>query len=260
MNLYLNQIEQLVELQKVDDLIFALNQKLKNVPAQISSLQEEFALYDSQKTHIEDKIQHLNEQKKRISLVMDENTTRVSNSKTKLEQVENEREYTAVSRELDNMESQTKMHEEESKALKEEFELQESNLADIMVTWTSLNAQLEEAQAQLAQITQEAEAELARLSEARKETTTHIPAPILTRYEFIRKRLEHPVIVSVNAGICSGCNIAIPPQVYNELQRAQQIISCPNCQRLVFWEQHFKKEEAAEEVSSEAVEASESAE
>ena len=64
------------------------------------------------------------------------------------------------------------------------------------------------------------------------------------RYEFIRRRLEHPVIVAVKEGICSGCHIAVPPQSFIELQRGQQILSCPNCQRLIFWCEHFSVEEA----------------
>ena len=59
------------------------------------------------------------------------------------------------------------------------------------------------------------------------------------RYEFIRSRLEHPVIVAVKDGVCSGCNIAVPPQAFIELQRGRQILSCPNCQRLIFWCEHF---------------------
>ena len=62
---------------------------------------------------------------------------------------------------------------------------------------------------------------------------------MFVRYEFIRKRLEHPVIVAVKEGICTGCHIAVPPQSYIELQRGQQILSCPNCQRLIFWNEHF---------------------
>ncbi|MDL2207490.1 C4-type zinc ribbon domain-containing protein, partial [Desulfovibrio sp. OttesenSCG-928-M16] len=54
-----------------------------------------------------------------------------------------------------------------------------------------------------------------------------------------RERLRHPVIVPVADGVCSGCNIAIPPQNFIELQRASQILSCPNCQRLMFWSEHF---------------------
>ena len=72
-----------------------------------------------------------------------------------------------------------------------------------------------------------------------------IPAPVLGRYEFIRNRLRHPVIVPVEEGICSGCHIAIPPQVFIDLQRGNHIMSCPNCQRLMYWGNHFQDPEAA---------------
>ena len=79
------------------------------------------------------------------------------------------------------------------------------------------------------------------------------------RYEFIRERLDHPVIVAVKDGICTGCHIAVPPQTFIELQRGQQIMSCPNCQRLIFWDKHFEEEAPdqvnAEEASKEAAEA-----
>ena len=70
--------------------------------------------------------------------------------------------------------------------------------------------------------------------------------PILKRYEFIRSRIKNPVIVPVDAGICSGCHISIPPQSFIELQKGIQILSCPNCQRLIYWSDHVRPEEAPE--------------
>jgi len=82
------------------------------------------------------------------------------------------------------------------------------------------------------------------LSHKRTSVSKGISQPVFMRYEFIRVRLEHPVIVAVKDGICSGCNIAIPPQSFIELQRGQQILSCPNCQRLIFWCEHFSDPQA----------------
>lgn len=51
-----------------------------------------------------------------------------------------------------------------------------------------------------------------------------------------------PVIVPVTAGVCSGCRIMIPPQTFIELQGGHKIINCPNCQRLIYWVEHFNEE------------------
>ena len=57
---------------------------------------------------------------------------------------------------------------------------------------------------------------------------------------------RHPLGLTLDDdGICSGCNIAVPPQSFIELQRGQQILSCPNCQRLIFWCEHFSLPEEA---------------
>ena len=85
---------------------------------------------------------------------------------------------------------------------------------------------------------------LESLGRKRKKACKAVPPPILGRYEFIRERMEHPVIVPVDDGVCSGCNIMIPPQSYNDLQRGQQILSCPNCQRLIYWQAHVEPEAA----------------
>ena len=37
------------------------------------------------------------------------------------------------------------------------------------------------------------------------------------------------------AGTCLGCHMHLPPQFFNELQRARDIRLCPNCHRILFW-------------------------
>ena len=34
----------------------------------------------------------------------------------------------------------------------------------------------------------------------------------------------------------------IPPQTFIELQGGHKIINCPNCQRLIYWVEHFNEE------------------
>jgi len=43
--------------------------------------------------------------------------------------------------------------------------------------------------------------------------------------------------------VCSGCNVNLPPQMYNEIQRFDRIRFCPNCQRIVYWREQADPEE-----------------
>jgi predicted nucleic acid-binding Zn-ribbon protein len=46
--------------------------------------------------------------------------------------------------------------------------------------------------------------------------------------------------VAVKNGTCQGCNMNIPPQLYNVLQRGVSIEICPSCSRIIYWEDIMK--------------------
>ena len=240
MSLYLEQIRQLVALQHVDDDIFLILQELKSAPQEVEELSQSFAVQEAQRSRVLDKLQHLREQQKRLDLDIEDDSTRIKKSKSKLLQVANNREYQAMVREMDNMERSNRSREEERLALLEEKNLQDGNLAEIETSWGKIKAELDEKSGSLELRIKEAKDKLKALENKRANTGSEVPAPVLSRYEFIRRRLDHPVIVSVDNGVCSGCHIAIPPQVFIELQGGQKILSCPNCQRLIYWVQHFQ--------------------
>jgi len=216
---YLDQIRQLVELQKVDDAIFAVRQELESAPRQLDELQAKFDASNAQRERIVEKLTHLQEQQKRLAMEIDDDSARIRKSKNKLMQVENTREYHAMMREMDSMEKINRSREEEKMTLMEEVQRQNEALAELDLTHGALQAELEVRRDGLEEKIQMAQAKLAELEEKRQHAAGVIPQPVFVRYEFIRKRLEHPVIVGVREGICSGCHIAIPPQSFIELQR-----------------------------------------
>ncbi len=244
MNVYLKQIEQLLELQKVDDAIYAVKQELKKAPLELSSLEERYGEAEGRRNKVVEKVTHIQEQQKRLSFEIDNDIANIKKSKNKLAQVSNQREYHAMMREVDAMEKQNRLREEEKVVLQEEMQTQDEALAEIDRDYLSLKAELEVRREGLQERIDKAEHKLTDLESERSNACCEVPAPVFQRYEFIRHRLDHPVIVSVEAGICSGCNISIPPQSFIELQRGQQILSCPNCQRLVYWCEHFKRPES----------------
>ena len=250
MSLYLEQIRQLVSLQHVDDAIHDVDQELEDAPKELEALQEKFAAMDKERERILDKISHLKEQGKRIKVEIEDESRRIKKSKSKLMQVSNAREYQAMAREIDNMERSNRTREDEKTTVIDEKLRQDALLQELDEPWAELKAELESRQANLEEHLAEIRARRVELEEKRREVGNIVPKPVLQRYEFIRHRLPHPVIVSVSRGVCSGCQIAIPPQTYNELQSGHKIINCPNCQRLIYWEEHFREDAANTEESS----------
>ncbi len=243
MNVYLKQIEQLLELQKVDDSIYAVKQNLQKAPLELSSLESRYGEAEGRRNKVVEKVTHIQEQQKRLSFEIENDVANIKKSKNKLAQVSNQREYHAMMREVDTMEKQNRLREEEKIVLQEEMQTQEESLAEIDRDYLALKAELEVRREGLQERMDKDQKMLDKLESERSTAGHEVPIPVFQRYEFIRHRLDHPVIVSVEDGICSGCNISIPPQSFIELQRGQQILSCPNCQRLMYWCEHFKRAE-----------------
>lgn len=243
MSLYLKQIEQLISLQKVDDEIHTIKQELESAPREVEDLRARFAEATEQRSRQQDKMAHLHDQEKRLGIEIEDDSARLKKSKGKLMTAGNSKEYHAMVREMDSLERVNRTREEEKAALLEEVSRQTSLLAEVEASYLALENELAASEAGLQARVTAAETSLEELQLKRKSASKDVPAPVFARYEFIRERLEHPVIVPVAGGVCSGCNIAIPPQNYIELQKAAQILSCPNCQRLMFWSDHFKPRE-----------------
>lgn len=140
---YFDQIKQLVELQKVDDAIFAVRQELDSAPRDLEDLEQRFEAAEAQRNRVLDKLAHLQEQQKRLSLEIDDDSARIKKSKNKLMQVGNTREYHAMMREMDSMEKVNRSREEEKMTLLEELQLQNDALAEIDRDHSALKAELE---------------------------------------------------------------------------------------------------------------------
>jgi predicted nucleic acid-binding Zn-ribbon protein len=241
--MYQKQIEQLVVLQKLDGEILVLEQEIDNAPKELQELEERFGSAQEKRRQILEKIELLKEQQKRLTSETEEDAVKIKKSKSKLMMASNTREYHAMMREMDNMEKLNRLREEENVTLTEEIGRQEEMLAQMDSNGSDLEEELNEHRASLDARIGKAQKALSSLMKDRATSCEIIPKPILSRYEFIRSRLANPVIVAVEGGICNGCHIAIPPQTYNELQRGKQIHSCPNCQRLIYWDQHLPGKE-----------------
>lgn len=243
MSIYIQQIEQLVVLQKVDSEMITLERILEEAPKQLQSLQEKRQYLEQQQAVIQEKIDVLMEQKGRIEGEIENDAQKVKKSKNKLMMVENTKEYHAMMREMDTMEKMNRMREEERSNLLADLSDLEGRKEALQKDIDALSETISSQQANLDQELAEKRTRLAELDKDKKKASEAVPAPILTRYNFIRDRIPNPVIVPVSEGVCKGCHVVIPPQTFIDLQKGEQILSCPNCLRIIFWERHFSGNE-----------------
>jgi predicted nucleic acid-binding Zn-ribbon protein len=234
--MYEKQIEQLIILQQVDDEILVLQDEIEKAPLELSDLEAQMGEFDERRALIDERMELLKSQQKKLVFEIEEDAGKIKKSKNKLMLVGNTKEYHAMMREMDSLEKLNRMREDEQTAVNEELVRQDDATAALTDEMSGVKEQYAALKTTLDERLDEANKRLDGLVRKRKKACKVVPPPILGRYEFIRERMENPVIVPVTEGVCHGCHIMIPPQIFNDLQKGQQILSCPNCQRLIYWQ------------------------
>ncbi|MBC16042.1 MAG: hypothetical protein CL942_03200 [Desulfovibrio sp.] len=234
--MYEKQIEQLIILQQVDDEILILKDEVEKAPLELADLEAQMNEFKERRIQIDERLDILKDQKKKLGIEIEEDAGKIKKSKNKLMLASNTKEYHAMMREMDSLEKLNRNREEEKITVKEEFDRQNAAIEALNEEMSGVQEQYDALKTTLDERLAQANKKLESLGRKRKKACKVVPPPILGRYEFIRERMQNPVIVPVTQGVCHGCHIMIPPQIYNDLQKGQQILSCPNCQRLIHWQ------------------------
>lgn len=148
-------------------------------------------------------------------------------------EVRNNREYDALTREMDHT-TQTiaklekEMEESETKAV--------AARTDIETTKSEIKEKtklLEEKRATLAEVAKKTEAEELKYKHGREKLLARIKKADLNAYERIRKAKRGKAIVPVKRGACGGCFNKVPPQKLLELRQNKKIYQCEHCGRII---------------------------
>lgn len=160
---------------------------------------------------------------------------RVKKWESRLGDLRNAREYSALAREIDISRKTDRGAEEEAARLKDEATLIRASVDKLAAELAGKDKILDE-EGQLIQMQiDELTANAAGRFKEREEAAKACDKPLLGRYEQIRKRRPGPPVVTVGGGRCSGCNMMIPPQQYHRLRANPDLVeACPSCQRIIY--------------------------
>lgn len=231
------QLELLKKLQEIDLGIKEISQKIEEYPERIAKLEENLS---QKREAFEEKRRALAElemdrRKKESNLRLEEE--RVKQWEARLKEIKNNRDYQALLREIaaakrDNslMEEEILKELEEIDTIKKELEQREPEYRDLEDEFNITNSKLKDKSAQ-------EEKELGEQTQIRERIAQDINADLLKRYDLIRKQRAGFALVPARNNVCQGCHMDLPPQVFNEVRKNKEIILCPNCQRIMYWEE-----------------------
>ena len=168
-------------------------------------------------------------------VVFQDEGRKAMDKRMRMNRIKNVKELQAVQREIDLIKQNNGLLEEELikimqdiDGIKAQIQAKEAELAVMHDEWQKMQ------QALSTEITG-IDAAVSAAATRRQTIASQVAGDLISRYELIFSRRGGTAVVEVAAGICQGCYMNIPPQLWNEIIKREKVHLCPSCQRILYF-------------------------
>jgi uncharacterized protein len=234
--------EKLRTLQEILSKKFDMEREIHEIPKALSTKTE--LLNRLKKTYVE-KNKQLDDTKKRITQLkhkLAEAEIERENYEKQMDLIKTQREYEALDKEIkDAIDKEQQFRKD---ILKEEKEVEELTTAlereEEMIKQQELD--LKNEQERIKNESKAKEKELQNLEKDEKKITPGLGEEILFKFERIIKSKQGLGIVPVKGHVCTGCHMILPAQFVNDVRTSEQVLFCPYCSRILFFQEEGGEE------------------
>ncbi|MDR2629567.1 MAG: C4-type zinc ribbon domain-containing protein, partial [Spirochaetaceae bacterium] len=139
---------------------------------------------------------------------------------------------------------------EKEQQYRKDLQREERILAELDEQMKQNTALIEQQEQELAERKAGIEAEVAektaqveQLLAREREITPGLDPEVLFKFERIVKNKMGRGIVAIKGGVCMGCHMILPVQFANTVRLGEEIVFCPYCSRILFYEESEQGEE-----------------
>ena len=233
MNKYL---QDLIKLSKFDTAISMFEPKIENEKAKLATFVETAASIKASINSIYLEIDDVKSKRTKNNIHLGELKTKLDNIAKKNKDVHNDKELKALqleeeiakeqisfaNEEIDRLDNLTKSKESVLKELQEKLSSEENDIKEIQV---SVDGTIESINKERNLVYQDRSILLEKFDNK-----------ILTFYEKIKRWAKDSAVVPVKKQACYGCHMKINDKTYAEVIKAEEIVNCPHCGRILYKE------------------------
>ena len=228
-------IDKLKSLQDVLSRKFEIEAEIKDLPKALSTKTE--LLNRMKKSYIEKNNQY------------DETKQRITDLREKMEAAEREREryeqqmdLIQTQREYEALDKEIREASEREQSLRKELQKETKVLEEMSEELSREESLIEQQEQEVKEeqdkIKDETEAKKRTLDELEDDEKKLVPGldeELIFKFKRIIRSKEGEGIVPLKKGVCTGCQMILPNQFVNDVQRGDRILFCPYCSKIVFY-------------------------
>lgn len=231
-----SQLSLLVQLQKLDLTIHQLDDQRKQIPIRVNEARTPLDQATAQLEAIKAVIEKATADRRSGEQDLAEQESHVHKLRTRLMEIKTNKEYQAhlfeidlANKKKDSLEERVLMAMERSEEKQKELEEVQKLVDEATESFTQIKTQVESKTIDLDQ-------ELEALRAQKEKVLQQLDKPVYARYSKLKLSLKVLVVAQVSGGTCQGCRLQVPPQLIADVKRADQLLTCPYCYRILYAE------------------------
>ncbi len=238
-----NPVILLEKIQKIDLEIKEIGEKRAEYKRRLEGLFQEIKTLEEKVEGFSKELQGFEDSIKEIEERIRQNEEKIKRDEKRLDDVKNEKEYNALIKEINSAKKSNRNNEQQLTSLLDKAEKKRSLLEEREGELKRKRDEHKNLVQEMEMKSVEWEKTVEEKKRLRETIVKDVRPDLLRRYETIRTKRGGLGVVGVSNETCLGCYMHIPPQMYIQLKMGtEEIISCPHCHRLLYFEKGGQSE------------------
>lgn len=229
-----DQIELLIELQEKEADASRAQSGLDELPVKIEQIVSGLKEFEDAINSKKESLAELKKVYRSYDVEIQANSARIAKREEQLRSVTTNKEYQAILKEIEEIKKADSRIEDDTLACLEKIDTAETEVQEKEEEFLAEEIEVKQQKAVFESDADSERRSLDELLAKRDEVAAKIDSELIKQYEFIKSYARDVAIVQVKDSICMGCNMNIPPQMYNELHRENELRTCPHCHRMLY--------------------------
>lgn len=231
------QIEILVTLQEVEREIFQVDRKIVALNDEADALGRAAADQKAQIGAEKETLDDLKKAYRELESESKDNAASIVKSNEKLRGVKTNKEYQSTLKEIEEIRKKNSGIEDRMLELLEKIESHEATSREKEMQLERFIQTCTEKKKSLADNVQRERQTVDSLNEKKARISANADSQTIAILDDVKTKVRGMAVVPVHQAVCMGCHMNIPPQLFNELLRFDELRFCPHCNRIIYWKE-----------------------
>lgn len=228
-------IEKLLVLQERDRKLRRVEGELSHIGPERHALKAKGAHAETSLDAVKQRLKQIETERKSLELEVSSKKDLITKYANQQFQTRKNEEYRALAHEIETCKKQIFEIEDREIALMEQAEEAQRELARVSQAALDTRTLVEDQVTRLSEREQALQRELSNLQAGRQELASQVDDSARSRYERLLRSKGENVIVGVHHGVCGGCHMRLPPQLLVTCQADKELVTCSNCGRMLYY-------------------------